>query len=139
MSRRNHISHPCPCCGFETLSTAPGDTVCVLCWWDDFDQQGDHDAHLDLGGANSGYTLHQARANFRDHGDIFDDSDPCRIDVVTHPTSGRMALVAYASDVLAGRRVFNKSEFERLRQARGVTSALKKTPPRPRKPGARLP
>lgn len=56
--------HRCPCCGYPTLGSRSGYEVCRLCSWED---DGQNDPHADeiWGGPNHGYSLTQARENFR--------------------------------------------------------------------------
>lgn len=53
----------CPCCGLPTLEEAMGDT-CPLCLWEDAE------------GANEGYALAEARANYAAYGHMFRGDDP---------------------------------------------------------------
>ncbi len=53
----------CPCCGFPTLGERHGYLICPLCEWED-DGQDDFDADRVWGGANSDYSLTEARENF---------------------------------------------------------------------------
>lgn len=55
---------PCPCCGYPTLGGRGGYEICELCWWED-DRQDDAQADEVRGGPNQGYSLTQARQNFR--------------------------------------------------------------------------
>jgi hypothetical protein len=54
----------CPCCGYPTLAERAAYEVCELCSWED---DGQDDPHADevRGGPNHGYSLTQARDNFR--------------------------------------------------------------------------
>lgn len=54
----------CPCCGYPTLSVRGVYDVCELCSWED-DGQDDQDAEEVYGGPNSGYSLADARKNFK--------------------------------------------------------------------------
>lgn len=59
----------CPCCGYLTLKRRnhpqmPEWEVCVLCNWED-DGQSDQDAGRVYGGANSSYSMTEARLNFK--------------------------------------------------------------------------
>lgn len=58
-------SHPCPCCGYLTLSTANDYEICPICLWeDDPEQAADPDEAY---GANDP-SLREAQANFADFG-----------------------------------------------------------------------
>ena len=59
--------HPCPCCGYLTLSEPPPGTyeICPVCFWEDDAVQFRDPAYE--GGANT-VSLDQARASFREHG-----------------------------------------------------------------------
>jgi hypothetical protein len=56
----------CPCCGYPTLPELASYEICELCNWED-DGQGDEAADEMWGGANSDYSLTEARINFRKH------------------------------------------------------------------------
>jgi hypothetical protein len=53
----------CPCCGFPTQTEKRSFEICPLCDWHD-DGQDDSDADTIRGGANSDYSLSEARRNF---------------------------------------------------------------------------
>lgn len=60
-------NHPCPCCGFHTLSEMPPGTfaICPVCYWeDDYAQYN----NPDLGGGANQVSLRQARINFAEYG-----------------------------------------------------------------------
>jgi hypothetical protein len=54
----------CPCCGYPTLSRPAAFEICRLCDWED-DGQDDAAADEVWAGPNGGYSLAQARWNFR--------------------------------------------------------------------------
>ncbi|MCC2669001.1 MAG: hypothetical protein K0Q72_1472 [Armatimonadetes bacterium] len=54
----------CPCCGYLTLRARAVYEICELCCWED-DGQDDPRADEVWGGPNHGYSLTQARENFR--------------------------------------------------------------------------
>jgi len=60
------IRHPCPCCGYPTLSEQGAYEICSLCTWED---DGQDDPHADevWGGPNKDYSLSEARVNFQKH------------------------------------------------------------------------
>ena len=49
----------CPVCEYPTIYEPGGYEICDLCSWEDDD--------FDRGGPNGGYTLTEAKQNFRDH------------------------------------------------------------------------
>lgn len=55
--------HPCPCCGYPTLTELAAYEICVLCNWED-DGQDDESADEVWGGPNSDYSLSEAQKNF---------------------------------------------------------------------------
>lgn len=55
--------HPCPRCGFLTLSERGTVELCPVCFWED-DGQDDHDADQVRGGPNGRPSLAEARRNF---------------------------------------------------------------------------
>ena len=61
------VRYPCPCCGYLTLSKAPGGTyeTCKVCFWEDDGVQLRDPNYR--GGANK-VSLNEARENFRQHG-----------------------------------------------------------------------
>jgi hypothetical protein len=67
---------PCPCCGSRTIGEIGNYEICVVCWWEDDGQ--DNENADEIGGANNGISLTQARYNFIKHG-IY---DPKRKDLV---------------------------------------------------------
>jgi hypothetical protein len=66
----------CPCCGYPTLGARGEYEICRICWWED-DGQDDADADVFRGGPNQGYSLTQARENFRRFGVMYEpECDP---------------------------------------------------------------
>ncbi|MGX1199098.1 CPCC family cysteine-rich protein [Parvibaculum sp. MBR-TMA-1.3b-4.2] len=67
----------CPCCGYPTLEERGGYDICGLCNWED---DGQDDPHADevWGGPNGGYSLTEARANFRRYLIMYDPSKPSK-------------------------------------------------------------
>jgi hypothetical protein len=61
--------HPCPCCGYPTLTEPPPGTfeVCPVCFWEDDDSQFRDPEYA--GGANT-ESLVEARENFARFGAI---------------------------------------------------------------------
>ncbi|WP_079032275.1 CPCC family cysteine-rich protein [Streptomyces specialis] len=78
--------HPCPCCGFVTLSERGGYEICPVCFWED-DGQDDQDADRVRGGPNGRLSLTQARRNFHAIGACDERHAPLVRDPVTreHP------------------------------------------------------
>ncbi|MBX7066762.1 MAG: hypothetical protein K1X28_05985 [Parachlamydiales bacterium] len=64
---KNEKGHPCPCCGFLTLSEDTHDTfeICPVCNWEDDDVQFNNPNFR--GGANL-KSLNEARENFKKFG-----------------------------------------------------------------------
>jgi hypothetical protein len=56
--------HPCPCCGYKTLTNPGGFEICEVCFWED-DGQGNEDADIVRGGPNGELSLTKARENYR--------------------------------------------------------------------------
>jgi len=54
----------CPCCDYPTLGSRASYEICELCAWED-DGQDEARADEVWGGPNHGYSLTQARRNFR--------------------------------------------------------------------------
>lgn len=54
----------CPCCGYPTLEERGNYDICELCNWED-DGQDDEDSSQALGGPNGGYSLDEARDNYK--------------------------------------------------------------------------
>ncbi len=53
----------CPCCGYPTLKERGGYEICVICDWEDEDQDGERADEI-WGGANGNISLTEARYNF---------------------------------------------------------------------------
>ncbi len=85
---RAHKRHPCPCCGFDTLNASGAYELCPICLWEDGEDEGET------------LELRQARANFRDHGNIY-PAGTAPIEVM-HPSPERTQLITYALSVLSG-------------------------------------
>jgi hypothetical protein len=68
--------------------------ICIICWWED-DGQNDQSAGEVRGGPNSRYSLTQARRNFADHGQMYDEDHG--IEVVEQPSAARRKLMNYLS------------------------------------------
>lgn len=64
----------CPCCYYPTFSSRPEFDICPLCNWED-DRQDDHNADEVLGGPNHGYSLTEARKNFKQYFTMYRPSD----------------------------------------------------------------
>ncbi|MDC7675677.1 CPCC family cysteine-rich protein [Asticcacaulis machinosus] len=86
----------CPCCKFPTLKATEIWGICVICWWED-DGQNDYDAHDVRGGPNSRYSLTAARANFADHGHMYDRGKGIKI--VEQPSAARSNLIDYLRSI----------------------------------------
>lgn len=62
--RSNNLkAHCCPCCGYPTLEERGGYEICVICNWEDEDQDGESADEI-WGGANGSISLTEARYNF---------------------------------------------------------------------------
>lgn len=72
--------HPCPCCGYLTLSQRGYYEICPVCFWED-DGQDNHDADEVRGGPNRGLSLTKARTNFA----VMGASDERRLSLVRNP------------------------------------------------------
>lgn len=64
MRRNIYGRFKCPCCGYPTLDERAAFDICVLCNWED-DGQDDLNADEVWGGPNAGYSLTEARKNFK--------------------------------------------------------------------------
>ncbi len=102
---------PCLCCNLPTLESQGNFDICPVCWWED-DGQGDDQADLVNGGPNGEYSLTEARANFRDHGDMYDINEG--IDVVKHPSPTREILRDYALGVARGQQNLDVHRLDAL-------------------------
>lgn len=70
------VSFTCPCCSYPTLSEPGGYNICLLCNWED-DGQDDPYADEVWPGPNKGYSLTQARDNFKKYWIMYSpDRDP---------------------------------------------------------------
>ena len=69
------------------------------------------DADVVRGGPNAHYSLTAARANFRDHGHMYDSDQASPI--FDEPSSKRQALLDYVRQVMGG-SPFDPDEFQRL-------------------------
>ena len=56
----------CPCCGYPTLLSRARYDICRLCDWEDDGQDDANSADFQCG-PNGGYSLDQARVNFKSH------------------------------------------------------------------------
>ena len=68
----------CPCCGYPTLSERNAYEICELCNWED-DGQDSEDADDVWGGANSDYSLAEARLNFKQYRVMYEPGRDQRI------------------------------------------------------------
>jgi hypothetical protein len=64
----------CPCCYMPTLEERAAYDICPICFWEDDGQDSD-DADLNRGGPNHGYTLTEARENFKKYHTMYCPSD----------------------------------------------------------------
>ena len=55
----------CFCCGYITFHDPPAGEICPLCDWQD-EALPEHLVEELVGGANHGFSIHDARANFQD-------------------------------------------------------------------------
>lgn len=72
---RSGIMYLCPCCGYPTLHGRSSFEICPLCNWED-DGQDDPYADEVWGGPNKGYSLTEARQNFRRNLVMYGSVDP---------------------------------------------------------------
>jgi len=68
----------CPCCGYLTLEARGEYDICRICWWED-DGQDEANAEVARGGPNHGYSLAEARRNFREFGVMYEPEGDRRI------------------------------------------------------------
>lgn len=59
----------CPCCDYPTVGEPPSYDVCFVCDWEDDDCAG--------GGPNGGYSLEEARQNFRKYLTMYRADEDC--------------------------------------------------------------
>jgi hypothetical protein len=88
----------CPCCGYPTLGERAAYEICPLCWWED-DGQGDAEADEVWGGPNHGYSLAQARRNFREFLVMYEPEHDRRIgapDSESERTAKRALMAAFS-------------------------------------------
>lgn len=115
------MSHlPCPCCHLPTLIERGAYDICPVCWWED-DGQDDADSDLVSGGPNGRYSLTRARANTRDHGDMYDPGQG--IAVVRAPTAERLQLLALARQIWSGVTPVDHVALHRLIDAQRASQA----------------
>lgn len=84
----------CPCCQYPTLETRGDYEICLLCDWED-DNQDDLQAAEILGGPNGDYSLDEARQNFKTHLTMY-RKQPETLDSAVIE-SKRMLIEAYES------------------------------------------
>lgn len=104
----NRPPYDCPCCGFPTLeelSTA----VCDICWWQVSGPMSEAEDEIS-GGPNHGYSLNMARANFRDHGHMYDVGK--EIAYLKKAGEARRRLMAYVTAVLSGERKLERNVLD---------------------------
>lgn len=99
----------CPCCGFPSLLSLCG-TTCSICWWET-DGLDLHDDEV-RGSPNAGYSLSQARANFEDHGHMYDEGKAGNY--LTKGSEGRKRLLDYVAAVRCGKAHLDQSTLDRL-------------------------
>jgi hypothetical protein len=105
----------CPCCGFPSLPERNAFEICTICWWED-DGQDDADAGNVRGGPNGRYSLSAARVNFLAHGHMYNLGDG--IEIVEHPSSERVLLLAYVRRVLNGEEALDEGKLESMMELR---------------------
>jgi hypothetical protein len=110
----------CPCCQLPTLTTRGEYDICPVCWWED-DGQDDADADLVRGGPNGRYSLTRARANARDHGDMYDPGQG--IAVVQVPTAERLQLLDLARQIWSGELPVDQATLQRLIEEQRASQA----------------
>ena len=111
---------PCHCCRLPTLTERGVYDICPVCWWED-DGQDDADADLVRGGPNGHYSLTRARANTRDHGDMYDPG--AGIAAVRAPTAERLSLLDFARQMWSGTAAVDEHRLQRLIEAQRANLA----------------
>ncbi len=111
---------PCPCCQLPTLTERGVYDICPVCWWED-DGQDNADADLVRGGPNGPYSLTRARANTRDHGDMY--APGTGIDAVRAPTAERLALLDLARQMWSGKLPIDETRLQSLIAAQRTSLA----------------
>ncbi len=103
----------CPCCYFPTLNARSGYEICAVCWWEDTGQD-DENAEEHIRGPNHQHSLTEARTNFIDHLNMFDDGK--EISAVNEPSDQRKILIVYVNRVLDGDIELSIADFQELLQ-----------------------
>lgn len=84
----------CPCCKYPTLNTRGNYEICLLCDWED-DNQDDPQAAEVWGGPNGDYSLEEARQNLKAHLTMYRKKPKNMNSAVVEKK--RMLMVAYES------------------------------------------
>lgn len=111
MLAKNFRYLPCPCCGFPSITTMIAMT-CSICWWE---ADGPIDSEDEPRSVNHGYSLRQARANFVDHGHMYDLGR--EISYLIEESTERTALLDYVRQVQLGQAEFSQSTLIELIRA----------------------
>lgn len=107
---RDYFWYTCPCCGYPTLPERNFYHICSLCNWED-DGQGDAEADKVWGGPNGGYSLTEARQNFKQYWIMYRPDNNTRI---TRGDSERM-LAAKKAMVQAFDTMIGAGDLEQAR------------------------
>lgn len=59
------LKYKCPCCGFYTLPSRGDYEICPVCFWEDDGLQSEEP---DCTAGPNGYTLNEAKENFKKYG-----------------------------------------------------------------------
>ena len=84
--------------------------VCSICWWEIGGLELSEDEVC--AGPNKGYSLRRARANFLDHGHMYDAVKP--IDYLATESEGRTKLMNYVRAVQRGEEALDPSRLHVL-------------------------
>jgi len=96
----------CPCCGYPTLEERGNYDICDLCNWED-DGRDDEDSSKSLGGPNGGYSLDEARENFKKYRIMY---SPDNNTTITHGDSEereelKIKLVSIFDRMISGNNI----------------------------------
>lgn len=86
--------------------------TCSICWWE---AEGPIDSEDEPRSVNHGYTLRQARANFLDHGHMYDLGR--EIPYLKTQSKERAALLDYVSRIQSGKAKLDQTRLEKLIRA----------------------
>ena len=86
--------------------------TCSICWWE---ADGQIDSEDEPRSVNHGYSLRQARANFLDHGHMYDLGR--EISYLKTQSEERVALLFYIGQVQSGNTKLDQETLEKLIRA----------------------